>query len=150
MSVAVKRKKRHAPGNRFAKNNGAPPAPELRLRRAAPPDTAIRLISDVDRERIRSRLLADRAAYLAGDSRQRHPASAALRQIDAALLRLDTPEYGYCTSCGVRIATARLLELPYTEHCLVCWSTGPGRSTAARPMLRRGRSGSHGPQRLTE
>lgn len=46
-----------------------------------------------------------------------------LAKIDAALLRLDTPDYGYCEACGVRIATARLLELPYTEHCLECAST---------------------------
>lgn len=75
----------------------------------------MRLISDADREAIRSALLADREAYAAVDER-----SAELQLIDAALLRLDTPEYGYCRRCGVRIATDRLLEIPHTELCSVC------------------------------
>ncbi|HWL43948.1 MAG TPA: hypothetical protein VNQ73_13490 [Ilumatobacter sp.] len=47
-----------------------------------------------------------------------------MTQIDAALLRLDTSEYGYCRACGVRIATTYLLEVPHTEHCLLCGNTG--------------------------
>ena len=73
---------------------------------------------------IRTDLLADRAAYAtavyataADDDDTR---ASILATIDAALLRLDTPAYGYCARCGVRIATARLLTLPHTEHCLEC------------------------------
>ncbi len=76
----------------------------------------MRLISEADRQQIRSRLLAERTARSrAGDG---HTGTVAA--IDRALRRLDTPAYGYCLACGIRIATTRLLEVPHTEHCLVC------------------------------
>ncbi len=43
-----------------------------------------------------------------------------LRQITDALIRLDSGEYGRCTRCGGRIASARLSFLPWTPHCLRC------------------------------
>ena len=80
---------------------------------------------------IRADLLADRAAYAtsADASADTDDTRASiLATIDAALLRLDTPAYGYCERCGVRIATARLLELPHTQHCIECAAATSPRS----------------------
>lgn len=74
----------------------------------------MRLISEADRQQIRSRLDAERAARVRAGNAQ------TVAAIDRALRQLDTPSYGYCRACGVRIATTRLLEVPHTEHCLVC------------------------------
>jgi len=106
------------PASRSARTHGGRRAPEAgrrqRVARHSRPDTARLLISAVDREQIRASLLADRDAY----SRANDAAFRAL--IDAALKRLDTPDYGYCITCGIRIATTHLLEMPYAEQCLVC------------------------------
>lgn len=40
-----------------------------------------------------------------------------IRQIDAALLRVDEGEYGYCVTCGEEIEAARLDLLPATPFC---------------------------------
>lgn len=43
-----------------------------------------------------------------------------LRQVGAALARLERGDYGTCTRCGDAIAPARLAALPYAEHCAAC------------------------------
>jgi DnaK suppressor protein len=43
-----------------------------------------------------------------------------LNNIDAALRRLDEGTYGECFECGNKIATARLLALPFAVRCRDC------------------------------
>ena len=43
-----------------------------------------------------------------------------MRQIEAALERLDEGEYGICATCGEQIADKRLDVLPYTPFCRKC------------------------------
>lgn len=43
-----------------------------------------------------------------------------IRGIFAALQRLKEGEYGYCVTCGTRIAEARLDLLPATPFCAAC------------------------------
>jgi RNA polymerase-binding transcription factor DksA len=43
-----------------------------------------------------------------------------VREIRAALARLDAGTYGLCGSCGERIPEARLRALPYTATCVGC------------------------------
>ena len=75
-----------------------------------------RLLSEVDRETIRTDLLTARAVHAAAGA----AGAPTLVLVDAALRRLDTAEYGYCAACGVRIATTVLLDVPHVEHCLLC------------------------------
>ena len=43
-----------------------------------------------------------------------------LKQIEAALARIDEGEFGICQACYNPISDARLLTLPYAELCLDC------------------------------
>jgi RNA polymerase-binding transcription factor DksA len=43
-----------------------------------------------------------------------------VREIRAALARLDDGTYGVCRSCGVRIPAERLRALPFTPTCVGC------------------------------
>jgi DnaK suppressor protein len=43
-----------------------------------------------------------------------------LRQVEAALLRLDTPAWGICLECGEPIAPKRLAAVAWAECCLGC------------------------------
>lgn len=43
-----------------------------------------------------------------------------LRQIEAALVRIDIGTYGICAKCGTDIEEARLDLLPYTPFCAAC------------------------------
>ncbi len=43
-----------------------------------------------------------------------------LRQIEAALHRIDVGEYGVCVRCGNDISEARLDALPHTAVCREC------------------------------
>jgi DnaK suppressor protein len=43
-----------------------------------------------------------------------------LRQISAAMQRIDRGEYGYCIDCDEPIAEARLEVDPSTSRCIVC------------------------------
>lgn len=45
---------------------------------------------------------------------------AELRQVTAALARLERGDYGTCERCGAAIAPARLATLPYAAHCAAC------------------------------
>jgi RNA polymerase-binding protein DksA len=43
-------------------------------------------------------------------------------EIDVALSRIATNEYGICQRCGKRISVARLEALPYASLCIECKS----------------------------
>lgn len=45
---------------------------------------------------------------------------AEIRQIDAALDRIASGDYGYCTICGAKISLERLAALPATPFCKSC------------------------------
>lgn len=45
---------------------------------------------------------------------------AEIRQIKAALQRMDDGEYGDCVKCGEPISEERLDLLPFTPHCRNC------------------------------
>lgn len=47
-------------------------------------------------------------------------AASELRQVDEALARLDTGEYGVCAGCSKRIPAARLEVRPFATHCVAC------------------------------
>lgn len=43
-----------------------------------------------------------------------------LKQVRAALKRIETGEYGVCAKCGEDISPARLDALPYATLCIRC------------------------------
>lgn len=43
-----------------------------------------------------------------------------LREVEAALARLDAGSYGYCTACGEEISAARLAASPEVARCFNC------------------------------
>ena len=43
-----------------------------------------------------------------------------LKEIDAALARIEDGGYGLCTGCGDAIALERLRVLPFAELCIEC------------------------------
>lgn len=43
-----------------------------------------------------------------------------LRQISAALARIDNGEYGACVACGEPIPRKRLEVLPFSDRCVSC------------------------------
>jgi len=43
-----------------------------------------------------------------------------LSEIEVALKRLESGEYGVCDSCGSSISAARLNALPWTRRCIDC------------------------------
>ena len=45
---------------------------------------------------------------------------AELRQINTALQRIESQQYGICVSCGIEIPIARLEALPYADRCIDC------------------------------
>ena len=49
-----------------------------------------------------------------------------LRQIQAALLRLESGDYGYCLECGELIAARRLELNPATPLCIDCAGKAEG------------------------
>lgn len=57
------------------------------------------------------RELSDRVAALT---------TAALSDVDRALVRLEAGTYGVCVSCGEQIPPARLEAVPSTDHCVNC------------------------------
>jgi RNA polymerase-binding transcription factor DksA len=48
-----------------------------------------------------------------------------LRELDAALQRLRSGEYGVCAQCGYPIEPRRLEAVPYTDCCSLCASQRP-------------------------
>ena len=67
-----------------------------------------------------SRMDAMQAQAMAQASEQRR--EQALRQIDAALKRIDDDEYGYCFTCGEPINPKRLEFDPTVTLCIECAS----------------------------
>ncbi len=53
-------------------------------------------------------------AALLGQAREQ------LRQLDAALQRLEDGSYGLCAQCGRPIGTARLAARPAADTCIIC------------------------------
>ncbi len=45
---------------------------------------------------------------------------AEIRQIKAALDRIESGDYGFCAKCGAEIGEARLDVLPHTPFCRTC------------------------------
>ena len=45
-----------------------------------------------------------------------------IRQIEEALLKIDSEEYGYCDACGNEISLPRLSARPESPLCLSCQS----------------------------
>lgn len=43
-----------------------------------------------------------------------------IRQINAALGRIEAGDYGFCAKCGIAIAEERLDVLPQTPFCSTC------------------------------
>ncbi|TXI04519.1 MAG: TraR/DksA family transcriptional regulator [Pseudorhodobacter sp.] len=43
-----------------------------------------------------------------------------MRQIRAALARIEVGDYGFCTKCGAEISAERLDLLPHTPFCRTC------------------------------
>lgn len=43
-----------------------------------------------------------------------------IREIDAALRRIDEGRYGVCERCGGKVGYRRLLALPYARLCIQC------------------------------
>lgn len=43
-----------------------------------------------------------------------------IRDIDAAIDRLDTDEYGICARCGEEIAARRMEVRPFSRYCIDC------------------------------
>ncbi|MER5438181.1 TraR/DksA C4-type zinc finger protein [Streptomyces sp. NPDC002790] len=43
-----------------------------------------------------------------------------LKEIDAALVRLEDGTYGACEGCGTPVPEERLEILPYTRYCVTC------------------------------
>ncbi|RCS49235.1 TraR/DksA family transcriptional regulator [Bremerella cremea] len=45
---------------------------------------------------------------------------ATLAEVDSALARIESGEYGACVECGHRIKKSRLNAIPYTHYCIDC------------------------------
>ena len=45
-----------------------------------------------------------------------------LKQVEAALKKVEDGEYGICEQCGQEILGTRLEIMPYTEFCIQCLS----------------------------
>ena len=50
-----------------------------------------------------------------------------IRQIDAALSRIDEGTYGACADCELEIPRDRLMVVPYSVRCADCATTREGR-----------------------
>lgn len=46
-----------------------------------------------------------------------------LKEIEAALDRLDAGDYGVCLSCGEPVDPRRLLAIPWAAYCIRCQET---------------------------
>lgn len=67
--------------------------------------------------------LADHATDMVDrelDGTLEHNAVAIVREIDAALVRVDDGSYGACTRCGSPIPEERLDAVPYAALCVAC------------------------------
>lgn len=53
-------------------------------------------------------------------SAQRHSIEQVLKEIDAAIARVEDGTYGACLGCAKPVPAERLEILPYTRHCVTC------------------------------
>ncbi|MDX1435591.1 MAG: TraR/DksA family transcriptional regulator [Anaerolineales bacterium] len=68
--------------------------------------------------------------YITRQSRSNHLARAQqlLKQVEAALQRIEAGTYGRCLECGLAVQPDRLEALPYSEYCLDCKEVREGRA----------------------
>ncbi|OFW00834.1 MAG: hypothetical protein A3H94_08530 [Acidobacteria bacterium RIFCSPLOWO2_02_FULL_60_20] len=43
-----------------------------------------------------------------------------LKQVESALDRLDSGDYGICLGCGMAISSKRLQAIPWASYCIAC------------------------------
>lgn len=79
--------------------------------------TQLVLIEQEDEDEMRSDAVAAQRATL----------RRTLAEIEAALTRVDTGDYGICQDCAEPIAHGRLEILPYARCCMPCQQQRPGR-----------------------
>lgn len=103
------------------------------LRRALADERAFRLaqLAHVDAEIPGSGAEAEIQAILSAGARW------ALNDIEVALARMRSGEYGRCRTCDVAITVAVLVAVPMTTSCLSCQAAAaaPGRSTGSVPLV---------------
>jgi RNA polymerase-binding transcription factor DksA len=58
------------------------------------------------------------------DLARRQKVEEEIRQIEAALTRIDQGEYGICRACHSAIDPERIEALPYTTLCITCARSG--------------------------
>lgn len=58
-------------------------------------------------------------------------------QIDDALQRLSTGQYGFCQECDAFVGVARLRALPFAQRCRDCQGHAERRARRDTPALRR-------------
>lgn len=100
-------------------------------------DNALREINAEREAEFEERAQEERTAYTlvelaAHDDR-------AIREIDAAVARLEDGNYGTCAECGVDIPIARLRAFPSARRCVECQRDAEKeRAAYARPIARAG------------
>lgn len=55
-----------------------------------------------------------------------------LREVEEALRRIESGNFGYCPTCGERISAARLHALPWARICVECAAGKEGDTRAYR------------------
>jgi DnaK suppressor protein len=80
--------------------------------------TDLEAITDERESELEESAQKDRIARLTSRLKERDQKT--IRDIDAALERMDTGEYGLCENCGNEIAIARLRALPMAQLCIDC------------------------------
>lgn len=80
--------------------------------------TDLETITDERESELEESAQKDRIARLTSRLKERDQKT--IRDIDAALERMDTGEYGLCENCGNEIAIARLRALPMAQLCIEC------------------------------
>jgi RNA polymerase-binding transcription factor DksA len=90
-----------------------------------PPSTTVSLTSSIVAE-ARGALLARKASLTTGaDGKATDAATAELRELDAALKRIEDGTWGRCVTCGGAIGRTRLRSLPEARQCLPCARAQP-------------------------
>lgn len=75
------------------------------------------------------RLAADRELMIHTLDRESHR----LRQVRAALARIEDGSYGYCLGCGDPIPAKRLDAVPWAAYCVRCQEAVDAQQTAEAP-----------------
>ena len=71
-----------------------------------------------------------------------------ITKITAAMRRIDTGDYGICTSCGVAIEAGRIEAYPYADQCIDCARLGETRRARCSTSGRRGNTKTSSTTRL--